>query len=138
MPIEADILLAQSVQEAEGSVSALGMGWQVRPPEPVPWAIALILRASRDLIGTDHSAHISLERGDGEPVSEELLTFAQIDLDFVPEGRTDAGLNSPVVRGFGFNLLPVLLDAGTEFLFRLWIDGETRDHWAAHFRTTPP
>lgn len=138
MPIEADLIIAQSVEGAQGRVSALGMGWQVRTPEPTPWAILLILRASRDLIGTEHVAHISLEREDGSPVDDGLAELLSIELQFTPEGRTEDGLISPVVRGFGFNLLPIPLEPGVEYRFRLWVDGETHDHWIASFRTTPP
>jgi hypothetical protein len=138
MPFEADLIIAQSLQSTDGGVSALGMGWQVRDPEPVPWALVLLIHASRDLIGTEHAAQVRLEKADGSEVDETLIEMTGVDLEFVPEGITEAGLTSPVVRGYGFNLFPVPLEPGTEFLFRLWVDGETRDHWVAHFRTSPP
>lgn len=132
-------MIAQSVLDTEGAgVSALGMGWQVRDPGPTPWALALILHTPRDLIGTEYVANISLEREDGSPVNSGLAELLEIEFPFVPEGRTQDGLVSPVLRGFGFNLLPVPLEPGVEYRFRLRIDGETRDHWTASFRTTPP
>jgi hypothetical protein len=138
MPFEADLLIAQSTQDGEGGVSALGMGWQVRDPDPIPWAVLVILRASRDLIGSEHVANIALEREDGQPIDEALKELLSIELQFTPEGRTEDGLISSVVKGFGFNLLPIPLEPGVEYCFRLWVDGETRDHWTASFRTTPP
>lgn len=139
MSIEANLLLAQSVLDTdEGVVSALGMGWQVRVPEPIPWALMVLVHSSRDLIGTDHMAHISLEREDGSPINEGLAGLLEIEFHITPEGRTDDGLISPVVRGYGFNLLPIPLEPGVEYRFRLQIDGETHDHWTASFRTTPP
>lgn len=137
MPIEADILLAQSAQEGDGGVSALGMGWQIRPPEPIPWALVLVMRASRDLIGVEHQLHVGLEMENGTQLpGGSLGALIQLDWSYVPEGLTDAGLLSPVVHGLGFNLLPVPLEPSREFRFRLWVDQETRDHWTAPFRTT--
>jgi hypothetical protein len=139
MPIEANLIIAQSVLDTdEGGVSALGMGWQVRAPEPIPWALAVIVQSSRDLIGTEHVAKISLEREDGSPIDEGLAEIMEIEFPFTPAGRTEDGLLSPVVRGYGFNLLPIPLEPGVEYRFRLQIDGETHDHWTASFRTTPP
>ena len=132
-------MIANSVLATnEGGISALGMGWQVRGPEPTPWAVVVILRSSRDLIGKEHVANISLEREDGDPMAEGLAEMMEIEFPFTPDGLTEDGLISPVVRGFGFNLLPIPLEPGVEYRFRLRIDGETHDHWTASFRTTPP
>lgn len=137
MPIEADILLAQSADDRGVGVSALGMSWQIRPPEPIPWALVLVMRASRDLIGKEHLLKVNLEMEDGSPVSpDSLAALVRVEWPYIPEGLTDAGLVSPVVEGLAFNLLPVPLEESQEFRFRLWVDQETRDHWVAPFRTT--
>jgi hypothetical protein len=136
MPIEANILLAQSALSGEAGVSALGMGWQVRPPEPVPWALVLVISASRDLIGGEHSAKVTLEAVGGSGVGETQIEFEEAE--FTPAGLVDADLSQPVMTSFSLNLPPLHLEAGTEFHFRLWVDGETRDHWIVPFRTTPP
>lgn len=138
MPIEADLIIAQSAHETSAGVSALGMGWQVRPPGPLPWALVVILRASRDLIDTEHPVRIQLEREDGQPMAEGLAELVTLEFDLTPTGLTEDGLASPVVVSHGFNLLPVPLEPATEYRFRLWVDGDTRDHWVANFRTTPP
>lgn len=138
MPIEANLLIAQSVQDTGVGISALGIGWQVRPPEPIPWAVFVVFRATRDLVGTTHAAAVALEYEGGKAVSEELSRLLDFEIEFEPEGLTNADLASPVVRGFGTNLLPIPLEPGAEFRFRLWVDEETRDHWVAPFRTTPP
>lgn len=137
--IEADILLAQSAQPTDAGVSALGLGWQVRPSDPIPWAIVVILRASRDLVGTKHSVIIGLERADGSPVTDSAGNQLVIGWEFTPEGLpADTGLITPIVGAYCFNLPPVPLEEGEEFFFRLRVDGETREHWIAPFRTTPP
>jgi hypothetical protein len=138
MPIEADLIIAQSAHETEAGVSALGMAWQVRPPGPIPWALVVILHSSRDLIGTEHPIRIRLEREDGQPMAEGLADLMTLEFDLTPTGLTEESLTSPVIASHGFNLLPVPLEPGTEYRFRLWVDGETHDHWVANFRTTPP
>lgn len=138
MSIEANLIVAQSSQETEAGVSALTMAWQVRPPHPIPWALVVVLRASRDLIDTEHQVTIRLEREDGQPMEEGLADLMTLEFDLIPGGLTEDGLTSPIVESHGFNLLPVPLEPATEYRFRLWVDGETRDHWVANFRTTPP
>lgn len=137
MSIEADLIVAQSAQETEAGISALSMAWQVRPPSPIPWALVVVLRASRDLVGTEHQATIKLEREDGQPMDEGLADLMTLEFNLTPKGLTDRGFTSPVVESHGFNLLPIPLEPATEYRFRLWVDGETRDHWVANFRTTP-
>ena len=123
MGIEADLVIAQSAQESEGTVSALGMGWQVRPPEPIPWALVIIIRATRDLIGRTYPG---IRRPDDTPLHADLADLLRFDFPIVPEGMTDANLVSAVVRGYAFNLLPVPLEPGVEYCFRLWVEGETQ------------
>lgn len=138
MSIEANLIIAQSTQETEAGISALTMAWQVRPPRPIPWGLVVVLRASRDLIGTSHPVQINLEREDGQPMKEGLAELMTLEFDLTPGGLTEDGLTSPIVESHGFNLLPIPLEPATEYRFRLWVDGETRDHWVANFRTTPP
>ena len=133
MPIEADILLAQGAYDSGGGVSALAVGWQIRPPEPGPWALVLVLRFPRDQIGTEHQLRVTLETEGGAPVEIDGEQVAVQNAVSV-EGRAD--LDSPIVHSLGLSLLPLPLPPGQEFRFRLWVDGETRDHWIAHFRTT--
>lgn len=146
MPFEADILLAQSTFDSGPATSALAIGWQVRPPQPLPWSLLVVLRASRDLVGTNHRFKVGLEREDGSQVvdlEEEggpavsaaaAEEAAEMDEEFEVTGRED--LKGPVVLSYGFNLLPVPLPPEQEYRFRLWVDDETRDHWVAHFRTS--
>jgi hypothetical protein len=147
MPFEADILIAQSTFDYGSSTSALAIGWQIRPPQPLPWGLVVVIRASRDLIGTKHTFNVVLEREDdaeivdlqeeaaGSAVSAEIADeAAEIDHEFEVTGRDD--LKGPVVLSYGFNLLPVPLPPEREYRFRLSVDDETRDHWVAHFRTS--
>jgi hypothetical protein len=147
MQFEADILIAQSTFDYGSSTSALAIGWQVRPPQPLPWGLVVVIRASRDLVGTKHRFKVGLEREDdseivdlqeeagGPAMSAEVAEeAAEIDEEFEVTGRED--LKGPLVLSYGFNLLPVPLPPEREYRFRLWVDEETRDHWVAHFRTS--
>jgi hypothetical protein len=133
MPFEADILIAQSAYDADPGVSALAIGWQIRPADPIPWAVLISLRATRDLIGTDHTLRVQLEREDGSPVLEDEVKEVEFEVEFDVQGLSD--VVAPINLNFGFNLLPVPLPPDEEFRFRLLVDGESRDHWVAHFRT---
>jgi hypothetical protein len=135
MAIEANIILAQAAQDTGVGVSALGMGWQVRPPDPIPWALVIVLQADRVHIGQDHVGAVELERADGVGMADLQL---RIEFEFTPEGLEDPAITQPVVRAVALNMPPVPLPEGTEFRFRLSVDGETKDHWIAPFRTTPP
>ncbi|HEY2478530.1 MAG TPA: hypothetical protein VGI17_07355 [Solirubrobacterales bacterium] len=135
MAIEADIILAQAAQDGGAGVSALGMGWQVRPPDPIPWALVIVLQAGREHLGHDHAGAVELERADGEEMPDLQL---RIEFEFTPEGLDDPAITQPVVRAVALNMPPIPLPEGTEFRFRLSVDGETKDHWVAPFRTTPP
>lgn len=146
MPFEADILIAQSTFDFGPATSALAIGWQIRPPQPLPWGLLVVIRASRDLIGTTHRFKVGLEREDGSGIvdireeggpavsPEAAEQSAELDEEFEVNGRDD--LKGPVVLNYGFNLLPVPLPPEQEYRFRLWVDDETRDHWVAHFRTS--
>jgi hypothetical protein len=135
--IEANILLAQSSEySAEGGVSALGIGWQVRPPEAIAWALIVLVAAPRSRNGETLSCAISLERAGGEPVTDPQGTPLTVAFVFEPSGfPPESGLVSPILGSFSLNLPPLALDVETEYAFRLQIDGESRDHWVAPFRT---
>jgi len=90
--------------------------------------------APREFIGKELAGEIVLEDYDGTIIlaDEQPCRFG-FDID--PSGIVE-GLESPVVHPFAFNLPPLRLEAGREYRFRLSVDGETRDHWIAPFRTT--
>jgi hypothetical protein len=68
MPIEANLVLAVAAEVlGGGGINLTGGGWAVRPPEPMPCAIAVFLTIPRDEAGT-HQAQLELLYSDGEPV----------------------------------------------------------------------
>ena len=134
MPVDAQIVLGSAGQEGPHGVSALGLGWQVRPPEPMPWAVVVVILAPRELIGTELPAYVLLEDYAGTVLTSGGKQ-CRVDFDAAPEGITE-GLESPVVHPYSFTLPPLRLEPDREYRFRLWVDGETRDGWIAPFRTT--
>jgi len=140
MPMTATVILATSAQLEGSHLSLLGGGWTVRRPDPVPSAVAVLVMIPRDQMGTHH-AHLELRYADDTPVMLDTLEGPQtlaVETDFSAQGLDDPALSTPLDAGFVINLGPLPLPPGREFLWRLHIDGETRDEWVARFRTTPP
>lgn len=134
MPVEAQIVLGSAAQEGPHGVSALGLGWQIRPPEPIQWAVVVVIYAPRELIGKELPAKLVLEDYEGAVITTDGKP-CQVQFDAETSGITE-GLETPVVHPFSFSLPPLRLEPDQEYRFRLWVDGETRDHWIAPFRTT--
>jgi hypothetical protein len=142
MPIEAQIMLAQGAFFQNGAVGLIGVGLTVRPPEPQPVAVYALIYVSREERGR-HDWRLEMTYADGTPF--RLKSPVQgMPQDFVFEsgddvrGLDDERLTTPLTTGPLIVLPAFPLPRGREFLWRLWVDGETRDHWAAPFRTTPP
>jgi hypothetical protein len=139
MPIEVDMMLCQAATIADGSISLLGAGWQVRLAQPLePSAIAVVIRVPRKSAGT-HDLRFELLDYEGGLVEVAppdgpgpLVAGGRITI----VGRKDPKLKTPLLAGFAVNLPPFRLDQGTEYQWRLHVDGKTRPAWVLPFRTT--
>jgi hypothetical protein len=144
MPIQAQLALGLTVLLADDqkSVAVAGIGWTVRQPEPEPIAVSITVYIPRDQAGI-HRWRLELVYADGAPVRLDEPVVGIPD-DFVFEGEQDVrglddpSLTTPLTLGFAIGLPPFPLPEGREFLWRLTVDGETRDGWTLPFRTTPP
>lgn len=139
MPIDAAVLLCSAATEQGGPVSVLGMGWQVRPPDPVATeGIVVALRVPRSEEGPV-ALRLELLRYGDETIVEvpppegpgEMMFAAEITVT----GRRDLGLKAPLSAIFPLNIPAYPLEAGTEFLWRLHVNGKTHRSWTAPFRT---
>jgi hypothetical protein len=142
MPIEAQIMLAQLAFFQSGAMGLAGLALTVRNPDPEPMAIYALIYIPRDQQGR-HEWRLQMSYDDGRPFRLES-PIEGAPQDFVFEngddvfGLDDPGLTTPLTTGPLISLPPFPLPPGREFLWRLWVDGETRDGWAVAFRTTPP
>ena len=60
-----------------------------------------------------------------------------VEVEFEAGGLEGANLTTPLTVPLGVNLPPFALARGSEYRWRAYVDGETRDSWTLPFRTTP-
>jgi hypothetical protein len=139
VPIEATVLLCNAATDAGGAISLLGLGWQVRPPAAVAnEAIVVVLRVPRRQEGVV-ALRLELLRYDDETLVNVAPPEGPGDMTVAAEvtvaGRRDLGLRGPLTATFPVAIPPYPLESGTEFLWRLHVNGKTRPGWSAPFRT---
>lgn len=136
-------MLGQVAFFQNGVLTLAGLGLTVRRPDPEPMAIYALIYVPRDQQGR-HDWRLEMTYADGKPFRLKAPVEGMAQQDFVFENGDDVhgldtpGLTTPLTTGPLITLPPFPLPRGREFLWRLWVDGETRDHWTARFRTTPP
>jgi hypothetical protein len=126
----------------DGQVILMGAGWTVRPPEPQPMAVYVLIYLPREEAGR-HRWRLDLTYANGNPIrlSERV---PGVPANLVWEGEGDVtgldnpALTTPLTFGTLIALPPISLPRGREYVWRLTVDGESRDEWALPFRTTPP
>ena len=137
------MLLAKMAGLQNGSLMVLGAGWMVRPPGAAaagPAAIALVVRVPRDQIGR-HQLRLELLDSDGQIIVIDPPNGPGpmiIEVEFEAGGLENSALTTPLTVPLGINLPPFPLARGSEFQWRAYIDGETREAWTLPFRTPPP
>ena len=133
------MLLADSVQAAEGKLYILGGGWSIRAPDPVPMAIALYVQVPWDRTNEEHSWVLDLLDADGQPVilgedeEERVRVEGGVEVGRPPGTKPGTPIDVPLAINFG----PLPLEPGARYEFRLEIDGETDEDWRLAFSTRP-
>lgn len=140
--MEATILLCDSAQAVEGKLYILGGGWTVIGPAPAPSALAVKVLVP----WTDSNRRIPfiahLETQDGAsvdlvPPGSTVPAPVVISLDFEvgrPPGLTPG---TPLDATIAINLPPLPLPPGSRFVWRIEIDGVSKEHWQVAFSTRP-
>lgn len=134
------MLLCDAAQVADGKLYVLGGGWSMTGPDPVPSAIALKIEVDWHEADVLHHWELFLEDADGQPVMVETPDgsqpvevrgeFSVVHPSGVPEG-------TPIDVALAVNLGPIPLAAGTRYVWRLTIDGETLAGASLGFGTRP-
>ena len=143
MPMEAQLVLALTGGlDQDGHVVLVGTGWTVRPPGPQPMAVYFVVYVPREQAGV-HRWRLELTYANGTPITlREQVPGVPSNLVWENEseivGLDTPGLTTPLTLGALIALPPLRLPKGREYVWRLVVDGETRDGWALPFRTTPP
>lgn len=133
------MLAAAAISDANGVMSILGAGWQVRPAQAVQSeAVVIVLRIPRSQSSKPHELAIQLFDYDDNPISVDppngpgLMSFSA----FVEvSGREDLKLRTPLLANYAINLPPFPLEPATQYRWRVHIDGKTRAPWSMSFRT---
>jgi hypothetical protein len=146
MPIQAQMMLGLvgGIQDAADERVGLmiGLGWTVRDPSAAPMAVSVIVYVPRTEMG-HHTWRLQMTYADGEPFSlSEQVEGVPDDLTYEGDaeviGLDDPSLTTALTMGVLIGLPPFPLPEGREYLWRLTVDGETRDEWVLPFRTSPP
>lgn len=134
------MLLCDSAQVADQKLYVLGGGWSIMGPEPAQSAIAMKIDVDWHETDMDHHLELHLEDADGRLVmidTTEGQHPLEVRTDFhvarpatVPEG-------TPADVPLAINLGPLPLEPGSRYIWRLTIDGESREDWALSFTMRP-
>jgi hypothetical protein len=140
MPIEADMMLADAAVIYGGFLSVIGAGWQIYDiAQPSPGAVAVMVRVPRDQLGMPHTMRLELLGADGKVFSIPLPNGSWpmiAEEEFTATGLDDPDLTLPVYVPIAVTVPPLPLEPDCEYVWRLRIDGKTRDRWKLAFRTS--
>ncbi|GAA5157197.1 DUF6941 family protein [Ornithinimicrobium tianjinense] len=138
------LLLADSAQEAQGKVHALGLGWTAIGTPTSPMALVVLLDVDWDETNRDIALHIELVDADGHlvtvpgPFGDQPLTL---------DATAQAGRPPGMPRGAAVRL-PLTLNvsgglplvAGQRYEWRATLNGQADAAWAQSFHVlaSPP
>lgn len=138
--MKATLLLADHADVANGKLYVNGGGWTVTGPQPIPSAIGLLIHVPWDQTNTKHRIYLELLDSDGNSVMTEMPEGEQ---PIHAEGEFEVGRPAGVKPGttlnvpLAFNFGPIPLAPGSQFEWRLSIDGHQDEDWRVAFMTRP-
>jgi hypothetical protein len=132
------MLLADAVQAVNGKLYVLGGGWSITGPEPAPSALAIKIDVPWDEANKKHRFKLALVNEDGRAVMVPG-TQAPVEVAGEFEAGRPAGLRpgTPLDVVLAINVGPLLLEPGSRYVWRCWVDEETREDWEVGFSTRP-
>lgn len=136
------LMLADHAQVAEGKLYINGAGWSVTGPDPIPYAIAVLVDVPWDQTNSKHKLLLELLTTDGDPVlipthTREEPVKAEVEFEVGRPPGTKPG--TPISVPFAFNLSPAPpVEPGGQYVWALSIDGNSDEDWRLTFATRPP
>jgi hypothetical protein len=129
-------LLADAAQAVGGKLYILGGGWSMTGPDPIPSAIALKIEVPWTEANRRHDLLLALLDADGQPVR---IGDSPVEIRGQVEVGRPAGLpaGTPLDAALAINVGPLPLPPGARYVWRLSINGETREDWYVGFPTRP-
>jgi hypothetical protein len=128
--VEATLLLANSAEDHDGMVSALGLGWSMTASPTPPMALVLLMKVPWDQTNQPHKVQIKLVDSDGQaPLigQDDKGNPAPIQIDGQFEVGRPPGIphGTAIDNSLVINLPPgMLLNAGTTYEWRVEVDGD--------------
>ncbi len=143
-PVKVTMLLADFAQVSDGKLTVVGGGWSRTGPEPLPFAIALLVLVPWDQANRKHVMRLELVDSDGNQVmmvdgeqGEAPVVFFD-DIEFEVGRPAGVKPGTPLDLPLAINSGPLALGPG-RYEWRLTIDGESDEDWRLAFsvRDTP-
>ncbi len=136
--MDAVILLADAaLQDQPGAkIHALGLGWSTTVTPTPPAAIVLFVKVPWDRANEKHRFSLELVDADGHavllpgPMGEQPL---RVDGDFESGRPPGLPLGTPLDMALPIPLAPGMPLHPGAYMWRLEIDGETKEAWVARF-----
>lgn len=131
-------MLADYASASEGKLTIVGGGWNVTGPQPVPFAIAVLVEVPWHLTNKRHVVRIELIDLDGNSVTALGADDPEsIEMQF--EIGRPPGLRPGTMLPFGMALNhgPMVLPPGGHYEWRLTVNDEAHDDWRLAFSTRP-
>lgn len=134
------LILADAAQEVGGKLYILGGGWSLTGPEPTPMALAIKIGVPWDQANRKHQFRIALLGEDGERPQmigpDGQVQISEMEFGGDLEVGRPPGLppGTEIDAAMAITLMPMPFIPGRGYVWRLEINGESRDHWQLAFR----
>lgn len=136
--IKVTMLLADYAAVADGKLTIVGAGWKVTGPQPAPFAIAMLFDVPWHLTNEQQQFRLELIDPDGNGVvpigaEEPAIIEGQFEVGRPPGVRPGTSFPFPVP----LNYPPLALAPGSEYEWRLTVNGRAHEDWRLAFSTRP-
>ena len=132
--MKATVILADFAEAINGKLYIMGGGWSITGPDPTPSALAVKLEVPWDESNRQHTLRLALIDDDDQPVipigGEKPF---EITGGFEVGRPTGLPAGTPLENVFALNLPPIPLERGKRYLWRLWVDDQTKEDWQVAF-----
>lgn len=134
------MLLADAAQAVGGKLYIIGGGWSLTGPQPVPSAIAIKIEVPWNEANRVHDWELQLQDADGRAV---LLPTPEGEQPLRITGTFEVGRppglkeGTPLDFALAINVGPLPLTADARYVWRLWINSGSDEHWFVAFTTRP-
>lgn len=132
------MLLADAAEAIGGKLYVLGGGWSITGPDPSTFAIAVKVEVPWNEANAKHEWELTLVDEDSREVKlGDPPNPVRISAPF--EVGRPAGLKAgtPLDMTFAIKFVNLPIPPGGRYVWRLSIDGETREDWSLAFTSRP-